>query len=118
MLDNNLPIDVDYYLHNQLSKPLQRIFEPIIENTDTLLSGDHTRTICKPTPTAKKGGIMMCVRAKRRARARGRAKRGGEGGHAEWSPSGGSEPASPLTPPPPPPASSQVRCQNRPVLGL
>ena len=59
VLDNNLPIDVDYYLHNQLSKPLQRIFEPIIENTDTLLSGDHTRTICKPTPTAKKGGIMM-----------------------------------------------------------
>jgi hypothetical protein len=21
--------------------------------------GDHTRTVCKPTPTAKAGGIMM-----------------------------------------------------------
>ena len=59
VLDNNLPIDVEYYLHNQLSKPLQRIFEPIIDNTETLLSGDHTRVIRKPTPTARKGGIMM-----------------------------------------------------------
>jgi DNA polymerase delta subunit 1 len=59
VLDNNLPVDVEYYLHNQLSKPLLRIFEPIIDNPQSLLSGDHTRTISKPTPTARKGGIMM-----------------------------------------------------------
>ena len=59
VLDNNLPVDVEYYLHNQLSKPLLRIFEPIIENPNSLLSGDHTRCISKPTPTARKGGIMM-----------------------------------------------------------
>ena len=59
VLDNNLPVDVEYYLHNQLSKPLLRIFEPIIDNPQSLLSGDHTRTITKPTPTARKGGIMM-----------------------------------------------------------
>lgn len=29
-LDNNIPIDPRYYLDNQLSKPLQRIFEPIL----------------------------------------------------------------------------------------
>lgn len=58
VLDNNLPIDTEYYLTNQLSNPLTRIFEPIIPNPQTLLSGDHTRTICKPTPSAKPGGIM------------------------------------------------------------
>lgn len=59
VLDNNLPIDTEYYLTNQLSNPLTRIFEPIIPNPSSLLSGDHTRTVCKPTPTAKAGGIVM-----------------------------------------------------------
>ena len=59
VLDNNLPIDTEYYLTNQLSNPLTRIFEPIISNPQSLLSGDHTRALCKPTPTAKAGGIMM-----------------------------------------------------------
>jgi DNA polymerase delta subunit 1 len=59
VLENNLPIDTEYYLTNQLSNPLTRIFEPIIGNAQSLLSGDHTRTVCKPTPTAKAGGIMM-----------------------------------------------------------
>lgn len=56
VLDNNLPIDTAYYLDNQLSNPLIRIFEPIIPNPQSLISGDHTRTVCKPTP--KGGGIM------------------------------------------------------------
>lgn len=56
VLDHNLPIDTEYYLTNQLSNPLMRIFEPIIPNPQTLISGDHTRTVCKPTP--KGGGIM------------------------------------------------------------
>lgn len=30
VLDNNIPIDTKYYLENQLSKPLLRIFEPIL----------------------------------------------------------------------------------------
>jgi DNA polymerase delta subunit 1 len=59
VLDHNLPIDTEYYLTNQLSNPLTRIFEPIIPNPNSLLAGDHTRTVCKPTPTATKGGIMM-----------------------------------------------------------
>ena len=44
VLDNNLTIDTEYYLTNQLSNPLTRIFEPIIPNPASLLSGDHTRT--------------------------------------------------------------------------
>ena len=30
MLENSIPIDTQYYLENQLSKPLLRIFEPIL----------------------------------------------------------------------------------------
>lgn len=30
MLDNNIPIDTKYYLEQQISKPLLRIFEPIL----------------------------------------------------------------------------------------
>lgn len=57
VLENNLPIDTKYYLENQLSKPLMRIFEPILgEKASTLLSGDHTRSIQIATPTV--GGLM------------------------------------------------------------
>lgn len=30
VLENNIAIDTQYYLENQLSKPLLRIFEPIL----------------------------------------------------------------------------------------
>lgn len=30
MLENTIPIDTQYYLEQQLSKPLLRIFEPIL----------------------------------------------------------------------------------------
>jgi DNA polymerase delta subunit 1 len=75
VLENNLPIDTKYYLENQLSKPLMRIFEPILgEKASSLckahflcpfrivhddritVSGDHTRTIQIATPTV--GGLM------------------------------------------------------------
>jgi len=59
VLENSLPIDTNYYLERQLSGPLTRIFEPIIDNPQALFKGDHTRSISKPTPTAKAGGIMM-----------------------------------------------------------
>lgn len=38
VLDNNIPIDTKYYLENQLSKPLLRIFEPIL--------GDKAESLC------------------------------------------------------------------------
>ncbi|KAI8823617.1 DNA polymerase family B-domain-containing protein [Fimicolochytrium jonesii] len=57
VLDNNVPIDTKYYLENQLSKPLMRIFEPILgSKANRLLSGDHTRTISVAAPTI--GGLM------------------------------------------------------------
>ncbi len=77
VLENNIPIDTKYYLENQLSKPLMRIFEPILgEKANSLraprilfclmlstvlsfviiVSGEHTRTIQIATPTV--GGLM------------------------------------------------------------
>ncbi|KAF7239738.1 DNA polymerase delta catalytic subunit [Varanus komodoensis] len=48
VLENNLPIDTQYYLEQQLAKPLLRIFEPILgegKAQNDLLKGEHTR--CK-----------------------------------------------------------------------
>lgn len=51
VLEHNLPIDTKYYLENQLSKPLLRIFEPILKNPQELLTGDHTRVVHVSTST-------------------------------------------------------------------
>jgi DNA polymerase delta subunit 1 len=58
VLENNIPIDTKYYLDNQLSKPLTRIFEPIMgeKKASSLLTGEHTRTISVAAPTM--GGLM------------------------------------------------------------
>uniref|UniRef100_A0A669CB67 DNA polymerase n=1 Tax=Oreochromis niloticus TaxID=8128 RepID=A0A669CB67_ORENI len=59
VLENNIPIDTQYYLEQQLSKPLLRIFEPILGESKAesiLLKGDHTR--CKTVLTSKVGGLM------------------------------------------------------------
>ena len=60
VLENNIPIDCKWYLTNQLSKPLTRIFEPIVDDVEkALLQGDHTRKIFIPTPSARKGSLTM-----------------------------------------------------------
>ena len=77
-LENNLPIDCQHYLEHYLSKPLLRIFEPILKNAEReLLQGDHTRSISQPTPTAAGGGIMRFAKARalRRAALRGGSSR-------------------------------------------
>ncbi|KAL1538994.1 DNA polymerase delta catalytic subunit [Salvia divinorum] len=57
VLENNIPIDPHYYLDNQISKPLLRIFEPILKNASSeLLHGSHTRSISISTPSSS--GIM------------------------------------------------------------
>ena len=70
-LENNVPLDTDYYLKNQLSKPLIRIFGPIMGDVakaeSELLRGDHTRHRVQATSTAAKGGMMaFAVRKKTR----------------------------------------------------
>ncbi|KAJ8552012.1 hypothetical protein K7X08_028455 [Anisodus acutangulus] len=51
VLENNIPIDSQYCLDYQISKPLLRIFEPIMKNAKELLKGSHTRSISLPTPS-------------------------------------------------------------------
>ncbi|KAI8435154.1 hypothetical protein MSG28_003528 [Choristoneura fumiferana] len=57
VLENSVPIDANYYMENQLSKPLLRIFEPILgEKAESLLlKGEHTRT--KAMVTSKVGAL-------------------------------------------------------------
>ena len=46
-MENNVAIDAEYYLNQQLSKPLLRLFEPILgeqKAQSTLLRGEHTLT--------------------------------------------------------------------------
>ncbi|XP_012241018.1 DNA polymerase delta catalytic subunit isoform X1 [Bombus impatiens] len=64
VLENNVPIDTNYYLENQLAKPLVRIFEPILgEKAESLLlKGDHTRT--KSVVTSKVGALSAFTRKK------------------------------------------------------
>ncbi|XP_078157061.1 DNA polymerase delta subunit 1 [Carex rostrata] len=57
VLENSIPIDPQYYLENQISKPLLRIFEPILKNASReLLHGSHTRAVSISTPS--NSGIM------------------------------------------------------------
>ncbi|KII85833.1 hypothetical protein PLICRDRAFT_144471 [Plicaturopsis crispa FD-325 SS-3] len=82
VLENNIPIDTKYYLENQLSKPLMRIFEPILgDKASSLLSGGHTRAIQIATPTV--GGLMKfavktvtCLGCKTPLRANNSVKNG------------------------------------------
>ncbi|XP_043259599.1 DNA polymerase delta catalytic subunit [Colletes gigas] len=64
VLENNIPIDTNYYLENQLSKPLVRIFEPILGDKaeSLLLKGDHTRT--KSVVTSKVSALSAFTRKK------------------------------------------------------
>merc|ERR1719412_3406539 len=65
VLENNIPIDAQHYLTNQLSKPLLRIFEPILGDRaeSKLLKGEHTLT--KSKMISKVGAMAMF--AKKRA---------------------------------------------------
>lgn len=59
VLDNNIPLDTEWYLEHQLSEPLKRLFDPILDNTNSLLEGDHTRKIKKAMPSTS--GLMKFV---------------------------------------------------------
>ncbi|KAL0841933.1 hypothetical protein ABMA28_014163 [Loxostege sticticalis] len=64
VLENSVPIDFNYYMENQLSKPLLRIFEPILgEKAESLLlKGEHTRT--KAMVTSKVGALAAFTKKK------------------------------------------------------
>ena len=60
VLQNNLPIDYEFYLQNQLKLPLLRLFEPILGDKAemVLFAGEHTRNIYVPPKGATSTGIF------------------------------------------------------------
>lgn len=65
VVENNIPIDTKYYLENQLSKPLLRIFAPVLgdKEANSLLNGEHTLAVRRAAPTSsslmKFGNIQL-----------------------------------------------------------
>lgn len=47
VLENNLPIDKEYYIEQQLTKPIQRLFEPIMGSVTSLFHGEHTKVVSR-----------------------------------------------------------------------
>lgn len=62
VLENNLPIDAQYYLEHMLRKPLERIFSGVMKRPESLFSGAHTRAIHVSTPRGT--GIMKFAKVK------------------------------------------------------
>lgn len=62
VLEHGLPIDTEYYLHNQLEKPLLRIFGPIVQNPSTLLTGAHTKKVTKAAASGSTGIARFAVK--------------------------------------------------------
>lgn len=65
-LENNLPIDFQHYLEHHLSLPLMRIFEPIMRNPKSLLSGlptpsPHARHTATHSTTSKRTACTVQV---------------------------------------------------------
>jgi DNA polymerase delta subunit 1 len=61
VLEHDIPIDTEFYLKNQLMKPLLRIFEPIMGNPKQLFEGDHVRHI-KLTSSSTVGIMKFTVK--------------------------------------------------------
>lgn len=70
VLEKNLPVDVNYYIEQQIMKPVHRLFDPLMDNVNELFVGEHTATRKKGTlsgPMAqfvKKG--ITCLLCKER----------------------------------------------------
>lgn len=61
-LRNNIPIDIDFYLHNQLGGPLKRLLEAFDNSVmKDILYGPHTRVRTQVAPRPTKDNIMRFV---------------------------------------------------------
>lgn len=61
VLENNIPLDTQYYLDHQLSNPIRRIFEGLHDPND-IIKGKHTHHILQSTPSNNLGGLMKFVK--------------------------------------------------------
>jgi len=73
VLNQNLPIDTNYYLQNKLKNPLERIFSPCLGGKDKfksqILSGSHTR--CVKKSTSKVGAMMRFAKKSKKCQGCG-----------------------------------------------
>lgn len=60
VIENDIPINYDYYVENQMKKPLSRIFTSILPNPEVLFQGDHMRH--KYIPSSKSSPLARFVR--------------------------------------------------------
>jgi hypothetical protein len=60
---NNIDPDTDYYLENQLRKPLTRLFRHMIgrDETEELFTGQHTRFVKRSLPDPSLGGLVAMI---------------------------------------------------------
>ncbi|ESL09236.1 DNA polymerase delta catalytic subunit [Trypanosoma rangeli SC58] len=62
VLENNVPIDTQYYLEHQLAPPLLRVFEGVLDDPSVLIKGDHTRHVLVSAPSKNAGGLMKFIK--------------------------------------------------------
>ena len=48
VLENDIPIDFNYYIEKQIKLPLTRIYDRILPNVNVLFQGDHTKVTYIP----------------------------------------------------------------------
>ena len=65
VLEHNVPIDVNWYLDHYLAGPLSRVFEAVMDDTSTLVKGDHTRHVAVQLPSQAAGGLMKFIKVKK-----------------------------------------------------
>lgn len=61
VLENNIPLDTQYYLEHHLTPPIMRLFEGLHDLND-ITKGKHTSHIFVSTPSASLGGLMKFVK--------------------------------------------------------
>lgn len=68
VLQNHLPIDINFYLEQKVKNPLLQIFTPCIKSqseadaTKMLFSGEHMRNVYKPKVSEMKKGLSMFMK--------------------------------------------------------
>lgn len=66
VLQHNIPIDFQFYMDQQIKKPLLRLFDPIYKDAEKLLfTGDHTRNIYVPKVAGNLTGLGKFAVAQR-----------------------------------------------------
>jgi DNA polymerase delta subunit 1 len=78
-LEKGLTIDADYYVKNCLLKPVARLLEPLVRDVEhELTSGDHVRSVVKPSAATAAGALGKFVNIGHRCPGCRAALRGGD----------------------------------------